>query len=171
MPTLYQIEEDMQAFMDLMFEVGGDVSDEEADAAITAWMEENEENLAQKLDGYGAVIRELEADASACQAEVERLAARATARRNAVARLKERLRDFLQRHDTKKVQTPRFTFARQANGGKQPMQVLVEPHLLPAWAQVERIDADNEAIREKLERGETLSFAQLLPRGEHLRVR
>ena len=179
-PTLYAIGEDLLALDALLFEVGGDISEEEAAAAIEQWFAENEAALVKKLDGYGYLVRRQEADGKFLDEEIRRLTARKQARENGAKRLKDRLKDFLQQHGMKDVETDHFRFAIQKNGGKRPVEVTVQPEALPKKFQRVKIEADNEAIRQELERlnpdpdAETvthLKFAMLHPRGTHLRIR
>lgn len=171
--TLYEIGEDIVALDSLLFEVGGDVSEEDADAAITSFLNENRENLERKLDGYGYLIREQEKDAEFCEAEAERLSRRAEVRRNAVKRLKDRLNDFFTQHGLTKVQAPHFTLAQQKNGGKIPLEIKVQPEELPKPYRYEvvSVKADTDKIREALEAGKKLPFATLGERGTHIRVK
>jgi hypothetical protein len=171
--TLYQIGADMAALDALLCEVGGDVSEAEAEAAINDWLEQNCENLREKLDDYGAVMRAMEADAAFCREEASRLLDRATVRENNVKRLKERLRWFFEAQGIDKVETPRFRFSLANNGGKVPVSVTIPPETLPEWCRKERVSysADMDAIRERLQAGEVLDFAVMGERGRHIRVR
>lgn len=171
--TLYEIGEDLRALDELLSEVGGDVSEADAEQAIDQFLAENRDALATKLDGYGAVLRAMEADAAFCEAEAARLSERATVRRNNVKRMKARLCQFFEAHGIPKVETPRFRFALTANGGKAPLSVTIPPDALPEPYRVERVvySADNDAIRAALEAGELLDFATLGARGNHIRVK
>ena len=172
--TLYQISEDLLALDDLLFEVGGDISEEEAATAIEQWFAENEAALQQKLDGYGYLIRRQEADASFVDEEVKRLQARKQARENAAKRLKDRLKQFMEEHGMKDIETPHFRFAVQKNGGRTPIEVDVPPDQLPKEYQRVKIEPDIDKLRSKLESlpdDVGLPFAHFLPRGSHLRVR
>lgn len=173
MSTLYEIGQDMEALEALLLETGGDVTEEEAEAAIDAFLSENADALAEKLDGYGAVIRGMENDAAFCREEAARLIERATVRENNVKRMKDRLRWFFDAHNIPKIETPRFRFSLVNNGGKAPVSVVIPPEALPEPYRVERVSysANTDAIREALENGEALDFAVLGERGKHVRVR
>lgn len=173
MSTLYEIGQDMEALAALLEETGGDVSDEQAGAALDAFLAESADALAEKLDGYGAIIREFEARAAFRKAEAARLAALAATDEGNVKRMKERLRWFFEAHDIPKVETPRFKFSLATNGGARPVSLAVPPEALPETYRVERVtySANTEAIRAALEAGEPLEFAVLGERGRHVRVR
>jgi hypothetical protein len=89
---LFAIGEDLVALESLLHEVGGDVTDEEAAAAIDEWLRENHQALDRKLDGYGYLVKKLTSESTFAEEESRRLAARAKARKNAATRMKERLK-------------------------------------------------------------------------------
>jgi hypothetical protein len=169
--TLFEIKDDLDALAALLYETGGDVTDEVAAAAVDAWLAETGEALKDKLDRYGSLIREKEGLAALRKQEAERLAGLASADLNVVKRLKERLMWFFGDQQIEKVETPRFKFAIQDNGGRPPVHILVDPVALPEWARRVAYSADTDAIREKLENGADIDFAQIGERGRHLRIR
>src|SRR5690606_18631289 len=130
--TLWEIGSDLEALEALLMEVGGDVTDEEAERAIDAWLEEMREAEAQKLDRYGALIRTLEARAEIQKAEAKRLMERAKVNENAVRRLKDRLLAYMDRRGTPKLSGNLYSFTARDNGGKLPLIVDdVDPMTLP----------------------------------------
>lgn len=179
MPTLYEIGEDLDALDALLAEVGGDVSEEEAEAAIDAWLQETAQARDEKLDRYAALIREKEARAAARQQEADRMATLAATDTNAARKLKTRLCDFLLSQGIKKVDTPRFRISVSGNGGKQGVSVNVPVEDLPADLRETRTTVLplTDLIRERLEAGEALldgegrPLASLNPRGHHVRIR
>lgn len=171
MSTLYEIGQDLDALEGLLAEAGGDVSEADAEQAIDAWLAESEGALKEKLDSYGALIREFEERGKARKAEADRLNALASVDTNAAKRLKDRLRWFFEARGIDKVESPRFRFTLANNGGKAPVDVLLPAEALPEWCQRISVSADVEAIRAKLEAGEALEFAALRERGKHVRVK
>lgn len=192
--TLWEIGSDLEALEALLTEVGGDVSEEEAEAAIDAWLAETSEAEAQKLDRYGALIRSLEARAEIQEAESARLLERARVNRNAVSRLKDRLLMHLDRTGRTKAEGYLYAFTVANNGGKlplltddvDPMQVAprfrraslvldapTDETLDALREQCRRLDVmlDGEAIRAALDAGEDVPFARYGERGRHLRIR
>lgn len=171
MSTLYEIRDDLEALEALLYEVGGDVTDEAADAAITAWLEETGEALKSKLDGYAALIREAEARAASRKAEAARLTALSRADESVAKRLKERLYWFFGDRGIERFETERFRFTVQKNGGKPPVILHVPVEALPAWAQRVTVAPDMEAIRGEIEERGSVEFAEIGTPGKHLRIR
>jgi hypothetical protein len=75
--TLFTISADLLALADLLAETGGDITEADADAAITAWFAELGTDRDTKIDHYCALIRELEARQEIRTQEARRLMARA----------------------------------------------------------------------------------------------
>ena len=86
-------------------------------------------------------------------------------------RLKERLKAVMETTGRTKIDTARFRLSVAGNGGKQWLEVKVEPTALAPQYQVVRVEADKEAIRAALEGGATIPGCTLLPRGTSLRIR
>lgn len=168
MSTLYQITDDLLALDALLDEVGGDITDERAAAAVDEWLADLQANLDRKIDGYCALIQQIAAWQKAAEDEAKRLADLARVRANKAAGLKERLKSALELLGMKKVQTGRFQVSVCGNGGKAPMDIHgpVPEHYIKHIPQV-----DNDSIRADLEAGNSLDFAVLMNRGTHLRIK
>lgn len=134
---------------------------------------ENEYALAAKFDDYAYVIAGFEAEAEVLEERARAIQARAAARRNAAARMKERLKTFMEHAEIKKVEGTDFVFAIQANGGRLPLVYRkgVRPEDVDASYHRVRLDFDATAIYDALQRGEKLDFVTLGERGTHLRIR
>lgn len=173
MSTLLEIGADRLAWAALLEEIGGDVSEADAEAAIDAWLAENTNALNTKLDAYGALMREWENRAAFRREEAQRLIGLATVDENNVKRLKERLRWFFEAQGISKVETPHFRFSLAQNGGKVPVSVTIPADALPEPYRVERVSysANTDAIRAALEAGEQLPFAVVGERGKHIRLK
>lgn len=168
--TLFHIEADHLALMAILEECGPELTPEQ-DATIAAWFEEISGNEEAKLDGYVGIIRLKEADAALARAEVDRWQAQLRSAENGIARLKDRMRGFMQLTGRDRITTAAGrVIAIQRNGGKAPLQVDGAPEDLPPAYRVVEYRADNDAIRAALEEGE-LPFARLLPRGTQVRIR
>jgi hypothetical protein len=171
--TLLDISDDLIALGDLLDERDGDISGIEQ--AIDQWMAEIGTDRDAKLDNYAALIRERELVASALKAEEERLAMRRRVAENTIKSLKDRLKMFFERTGLRKVETKRYVIAVQANGGLQPLELsadaVADPKSLPLRFHLVTIEADTEAIRKAIDKGESLPFASLGERGTHLRIR
>lgn len=171
--TLYQIADDLRALEALLVEAGGDLSSPEALAAVEAWEAELSTNISGKVDNYCGLITEIEVRAAARQAESDRLRDLARVDDNAAKALRERLLFVLQTRNVPKVDTERFRVSVAKNGGKAPLDVRVGPDELPAWAVKKRtvVETDKDAIRARLEAGESLPFATIMERGTRLVIK
>lgn len=171
MSTLIDINADLVAFQTLLDECGDELSPEAA-AALDEWFAELSAKQTDKLDAYGAVIRQFELRAVARQAEIDRLAVRVRVDQNNAKRLKDRLLAFLDAQEVSKVETARYKFSACNNGGKLPVKLPEDVGTLPAeYRRVEtRVIADQEKIRAALEEGREVPGCRLLPRGRHLRI-
>jgi hypothetical protein len=170
MPTIYEISDDLRALHDLLAESGGELTPQ-TEAAFAAFESELSSDLHGKLDRYCSLIAELEALATARKAEAKRLADLARTNERSAEALRERLRWVFEARGLGTQQTERFRVSLAANGGKLPLVVLCAEDELPAWATKSRVSADTEAIRERLEAGESLLFARLGDRGRRISIR
>jgi hypothetical protein len=169
--TLYEISADLQALEMLLTEVGGELPDAVAEAAIDAWLEETGKATRDKVDDYCGLIRELEARRDARKAEARRLADRAQIDANTVDRLKGRLLSFFEVHAIKTMETARFRVTAAQNGGVVPLIITAPLESIPdEFIEFVRKPM-NPMIREMLEAGEALPFAELGERGKSIRIK
>lgn len=171
--TLYQIGADLLALDALLDEANGDLSDPAVEAAAAAWFDALAAEEAAKLDGWIGYVRQLEMEAAAAKAEAEQWLTRVRSREARVAWLKERLKRHLEATGRTKATTlSGRTIAVQANGGHPPVEIdAVDPYgVADRLCEVRRL-IDREKVRTALLAGEGLSFARLVPRGTHLRIR
>lgn len=175
--TIFDIADDMQAIDDLLNEVGGDVTDEQAEEAIDKWLAELGNERDRKLDGYAHLIKSFSSTADSIKDEIDRLRARKQAHENSVARLKQRLQVYFEREGIEKVKTDLHTFAIQKNGGK-PKVVLSDyfaehPVELPEQLRRVKFEPDLEALRDALETDpeEFKVYGQIAEPGKSLRIR
>jgi hypothetical protein len=171
--TLYQIAGDLAALEALLVEAGGDISSPEAAQAVAAWEAELETNFKGKVDGYAALISEINARGHAREEEAQRLLDLAATDRRSASALKERLMFVLQTRGIPKIETDRFRVSVQRNGGVAPLDIREGPDSLPAWAVRRKtiVETDRDAIRARLEAGESLPFASLMERGSRLVIK
>jgi len=87
--------------------------------------------------------------------------------------LKDRLKWFFETHGLKTIETPRYKLQLAKNGGKAPLILdeSVPVAKLPERFQKVSIDPNTMAIREALERGESLEFAMLGERATSMRIK
>lgn len=175
MRTLFQISNDLLALEAILAEVGGEITDDDAGAALEKFFDELGAERDAKIDNYCALIRELEARAEAREAEAKRLTALAGSDANNAKRLKNRLKAFFEIQEISKLDTARFRVAVQKNGGALPLVIPAEwdddPAAAPEAFQRRTIVLDREAIREAIRNDEETHGASLGERGTHLRIR
>lgn len=173
--TLFEIQAEVRALEEVILEAGGDITDEETEKIIDDWFAEIKTNRDEKLDNYAALIRMLEVRADVRKAESTRLLSLAKPDLNLAKRLKERLKFYLEVTKEAIINTNRYRFSMVNNGGSLPVhldQYLADhPEELPEGYRRVVFEPDLVKIREALERGEKLEFAQLGERGKSLRIK
>lgn len=168
--SLFSISDDLEKLSELLDDCGDDAQQQEL---INSWLEQLGEERDRKLDGYAALISEMQTRAEVRKAEAKRLMELAADDEKRARLLKERLKWFFETHNFKTVETARYKLTIQHNGGKAP---LILDESVPCTALPERfqkvsIDPNTTAIRQALEAGEHLDFAQLGDRGTSLRIK
>lgn len=169
MPSIFDLELDLQRLRQM---VESNEQDSDSAAQLDAWITSAEGDLHRKIEGYCAVIGELEAIAEARTAESKRLANLASTDTNNVARMKSVLKGVLQRLNMTKVETTRYKVRLQTAGGKQ--RVTIDPFAeIPSEYVITKTttEINVDAIREALNGGEVFDFAQLEPRGTFITIR
>jgi hypothetical protein len=123
--TLDGIEDGLDTLDAILAELGGDISEAEAEAAIDEWFNELGEARDAKLNGYARRIQGLETNATAKKEEERRLAGGRKRDEDAAAWMKRKLLGFVQRRgttikgkETRELETPLFRFAETLNGGE-----------------------------------------------------
>lgn len=173
--TLLELGAEEAALWAALDDAGGEVTDEN-EAILDAYIVGLKEQQGEKLDRYCVLIRRLESEAAAAQAEADLYKKAATVRKNTVANLKERMVEFFLVTGQTKVVTPTGrTVAVQANGGSTPVEIdaaydinEISEEFAPT---VITRDIDRNAVRRALESGRELPFARLGDRGHQLRIR
>lgn len=149
--SLFQIGEEELVLLDRLLEAEG-----ELDGPLEEWFVQIGEEKERKLNSIGWLIRKVEGENDTLTKEINRLSAFKKTNENIVKRIKERILTYLTLTNQKNVETDHFKFARQANGGKNPVVVsewaeanpseLGERYSKVTWG------VDTENIREDLER-------------------
>ena len=104
MASLYELSQEYQALLEILED--GEASEE----AINDTMGLILDDIEDKMEGYGKVLKTMQADAEALKQEKMRIAARQKAIENGMERLRDRLKAALQITGQKKVKTKLFTF-------------------------------------------------------------
>ncbi len=170
--SLYQIGAELTKIEDMVAEADGVLS-----PALDAYIQDQlaliETAQAEKSDAYVNLIRKVEAVQATAKAEAERYARIAKIQENFSERLKDRLKQYMQDHGIKRIDTVTGRTIRiQANGGKPSVQFAqgLQAADLPMEFQKQTIAVDTVAVRNALESGRELEFATLGERGESLRI-
>lgn len=144
-------------------------SDDENDAEVfNDTLEGMIGELEIKSEGYVQVIQRLDMEAKKADELADMMKHKADIRKNSIKRMKEMMLMAMNAAQVKKIDAGPYTIAVSKNGGKQPMVINGE---VPDNFKRIIYEDDKELIRKHLESGETLSFARLLPRGEHISIK
>lgn len=128
------------------------------------------EAIEDKADNYAKVMRNMESDIAAIDAEVERLQNRKRTLSNGINRMKQALYTNMKEMGKEKIKTELFSFTIAKNGGKTPL-IIPDEKAVPMEYQVASYSIDKDKIREALDNGEYLEFAAYGERGESLRIK
>ena len=163
--TLYELTED---YINLLEMAEDPDTDPEAFADT---LEGIEGAIEDKADGYAKVIRTLEGDAAACDAESKRLRNKKIAIENNIKRMKTALQYAMELTGKTKFKTALFSFGIQKNPAAVVMdegyiENIPERFLIPQDPVV-----DKKAIKEALKAGEDLEGIAHLESTSSLRIR
>lgn len=175
--TLFDISEDLEKLSELLELTEGDNQQE----VIEQWFEQLGEERDGKIDGYAALIGEMQARAEARKAESRRLAELAASDENKARLLKERLKWFLEKHQMKTLETARYKLSVVKNSirplivnsdlAKVAKRTAFGIATLPDEYKKISVELDTVAVREALKQGIDLDFARLGEAGTHIRIK
>ena len=129
------------------------------------------EAIDDKADGYCALITRFEGRAKTIEAEISRLMALKKAMDNAKKRMKEAMIFCMNEQGRKEIVTDLHTIKVVNNGGVQPLDVKEDKVPKEYMKTIIEEKPDNDKIREALNNGEHLDFAELKPRGQRLSIK
>ena len=163
--TLYELTEDYMNLLELAEDPDID------EQAFTDTLEGIDGALEDKAEGYAKVIRTLEGDAAACDAESKRLRNKKQTIENNIKRMKAALQYAMQATGKTKFKTALFSFGIQKNPAAVVMdegylENIPDRFLIPQDPQI-----DKKAIKEALKAGEDLEGIAHLEQTESLRIR
>jgi hypothetical protein len=170
--TMFDIGADLEALTDLLAERGGDISDPDVDAAVTAWFAELSAEEGAKLDRVYGLIRQFESEEAVYKAEADEYARRSAARGAAARRLKDMVRKHIEMAGRRKaVSAAGRTFTVCINSSNPVVfQDGLDPRDVPdEFVRLSRV-IDGKAVRAALVAGTPLPWAAFGPRGSHLRI-
>ena len=163
--TLYELTSDYMNLLELAEDPDID------EQAFMDTLEGIDGALEDKAEGYAKVIRTLEGDAAACDAESKRLRNKKQAIERNIDRMKTALQYAMETTGKTKFKTALFSFGIQKN----PAAVVIDEgyiknipdrFLIPQDPQI-----DKKAIKEALKAGEDLEGIAHLEQTESLRIR
>ncbi len=148
--TLYDLQNNYRTFLDIAEE--GEISEE----ALEDMREYLLADIDDKLEGYGCVLRQLQADAEAVKAEKLRLAQKQAQLENNIDRIRETMKNAMHLTDRQKVKTKLFTFSITTR-----LKTVVDApeEDLPEQFRKVTYKADTKAIGEYLSAGNEVSWA------------
>jgi hypothetical protein len=139
--------------------------------AFADTLEGIEGELEDKADNYAKVIRSLEADAAACDAEAKRLRAKKQTIENNIKRMKGALQYAMQTTGKVKFKTPLFSFGIRKN----PASVVIDAVNVRDFPEEFIIESepilDKKALKDALKAGEDLTGLCHLEQSESLSIR
>ena len=163
--TLYELTEDYMNLLELAEDPDID------EQAFTDTLEGIDGALEDKAEGYAKVIRTLEGDAAACDAESKRLRNKKQTIENNIKRMKAALQMAMEATGKRKFKTPLFSFNIQKN---TPSVVMDEQYIenIPERFLIHKDPEINRAaIKSAIKAGEDVGGIAHLEQTESLRIR
>ena len=164
MSTLYELTSDYLELLNLLEDPDGDPQ------AIEDTLEGLDYEIELKADGYAKIIAQLDADASAVDAETKRLQTRKKRMRNSRDRLKKALAGAMIATGKRKIKTELFSFSIRKTPARgvidEQYENLPEKYLIP---QDPKIDRDK--IKDDIKAGKDLSGIAHLEQDETVSIR
>ena len=163
--TLYELTAEYKYLLDV-------AEDPDIDPEVLAdTMEALDGEIEDKADGYGRVIRQMEADAAALKAEEQRLTTRRKTVETNIKRMKETLQNAMTAVGKPKIDTELFKFRIQKN----PASVIIDEQYIeniPVEYLIEQEPKlDKAKIKEDLKAGVNLDGIAHLEQTETLRIK
>lgn len=165
MSTLYELTADFMTLLEM-------AEDPDTDPEVLqGTMEALSMDIEDKADGYAKVIRQMEADAAACDAEAKRLRNKKLTMEARIKRMKENLQDTMEVTGKRKFKTPLFSFSVQKN---PPSLVLdqVDTGMIPGEYLIpQEPKVDTAKMKADLKNGLDLTGIAHLESGYSLRIK
>ena len=163
--TLYELSNDYMTLLEMAEDPDVD------EQAFMDTLEGIEGALEDKADGYAKVIRNLEADAAACDAESKRLRNKKQTIENNIKRMKSALQFAMRMTGKTKFKTALFTFGIRKN----PASVVIDAANVRDFPEQYIIESepilDKWALKDALKAGEDLTGLCHLEQSESLSIR
>ena len=163
--TLYELSNDYMTLLEMAEDPDID------EQAFMNTLEGIEGALEDKADGYAKVIRNLEADAAACDAESKRLRNKKQTIENNIKRMKSALQFAMRMTGKTKFKTALFTFGIRKN----PPSVVIDAANVRDFPEQYIIESepilDKWALKDALKAGEDMTGLCHLEQSESLSIR
>lgn len=153
--TLYELTEEMRGLLELLEEDLGEDEQEAVDTALQTVLVD----ITEKAEGYGQVIKQLEADAQAVKAEKMRLAKKQSALENRATRLRDAVKSAMLITGQKKIRTKLFSFSIGTRE-KAFLDCPIE-EIPPDFWKVKDPEPDMKEIEKYLKEGHEVYFAHM----------
>ena len=153
MKTLYELSGEYLALYSAMSD-GEEVTEEQMDALMKL-----DSEIDDKLEGYGRVINELEADSDRLGKEIKRLQARKIVTDNNLTSIYNRLSNALILHGIDKKKTDTFTFSFRKSSAVEVDDGFIDwcdKYNKPQYLNYGKPVVNKTAVKEALEKGEEL---------------
>ena len=165
MATLYQLTDDYLTLLEMAEDPDMD------EQAIMDTMEGIEGEIEIKAEGYAKVIRTLEGDAAACDAESKRLRNKKQTIENNIKRMKAALQMAMEATGKRKFKTPLFSFNIQKNPAAVVMDEQYIENIPERFLVRKDPEINRKAIKDAITAGEDLEGLAHLESTESLRIR
>ena len=165
MANIYELTSDIQKIWDLIDE--GEIDDE----MLIGAMENSQEELSLKLEGYCKFIKNLEAEAKAFKEEEARLAARRKTRENTIERAKKAMQMAMETAGERKMPCGVFTVSLQKNPERVILDEAYIENIPEEYLKIREPEIDKAKIKEDLKAGKNLEGIAHLEADDGLRIR
>ena len=163
--TLYKLTED---YMNLLALAEDPDIDEQA---FIDTLDGIEGAIEVKADNYARVMRQLEADAAACDAESKRLKNKSKTIENNIKRMKQALQFAMQATGKTKFKTQLFSFYIQKNSANVVMDEQYIENIPERFLVRKDPEINRKAIRDAINAGEDIGGIAHLEQTESLRIK
>ena len=165
--TLFEIQAQLAEAIEGLFD-NVDPETGEVDAGSIQALEELQEARDEKLEGCGAYIKNLEAEAKAIKEEADRLKKRAEQKQKNADRIREYVSNILQAAGETKFESAKVVFSFR----KSEALNITDEEKLPAAYMVTKTETapDKAAIKKALKAGELIEGAEIITK-QNLQVK
>lgn len=181
--SLYDLTQEAFAIREVSseFEDADAPTDEEAEAALLAWMQEHDADLADKIDAYRSVLSDLDDKVGTLKAEEARLKERRQMFEARADRMKRAIKTYMETAGHQKIETAFTTVSIRKTGGRLPVILATawegnEERLPPVFRKA-TYRADLSALHEALTNPESElhelagDYADLGERGTYVHIK